>query len=54
MKHYANKIKQVENRKEVIATATSMLAEKIKSTAITLKRKVHDNGKLYASVGLQK
>ncbi len=47
---YKNKIKQVENRKEVIATQTSMLAEKIKSITLTLKRKVHDDGKLYGSV----
>ncbi len=48
---YSSKIKQVENRKEVIASVTSMLAEKIKSTSLVLKRRIHDNGKLYASVG---
>lgn len=47
---YLNKIKQVENRKEVIASATSMLAEKIKSTPLVIKRKIHDDGKLYASI----
>lgn len=47
---YANKQKQVENRKEVIATQTSMLAEKINAISVTIKRKVHDDGKLYGSV----
>lgn len=45
-----NKIKSVERRKEALATATSMLAEKIKSLKITLKRKLHDDGKLYGAV----
>jgi large subunit ribosomal protein L9 len=49
-KYYEGKIKQVENRKEVIASVTSMLAEKIKATALVLKRKTHDSGKLYASI----
>jgi len=47
---YQSRIKQVENRKEVVATATSMLAEKIKSTTVILKRKMHDDDKLYGSV----
>lgn len=48
---YKTRIKHVENRKEVVATATSMLAEKIKSTTIVLKRKMHDDNKLYGSIG---
>lgn len=48
---YQTKIKQVENRKETIATETSMLSEKIKSESLTIKRKTHDSGKLYASIG---
>ena len=47
---YAKRIKKVEHRKEVIATQTSMLAEKIKSLKITLKKKIHDDGKLYGAV----
>jgi len=47
---YAKRIKKVEHRKEVIATQTSMLAEKIKSLKVTLKKKVHDDGKLYGAV----
>jgi large subunit ribosomal protein L9 len=42
--------KVVEHRKEVIATKTSMLAEKINSIKVTLKRKMHDDGKLYGSI----
>lgn len=40
----------VEKRQEVIQGKTSMLAEKIKSLKLTLKRKLHDDGKLYGSV----
>lgn len=49
-KFYQGRIKQVENRKEVIASETSMLAERIKSTPLLLKKKTHDGSKLYASV----
>ena len=42
--------KIIEKRTEVIETHTSMLAEKIKSTPLTLKRKTHDDGKLYGAV----
>lgn len=45
-----NKVKTVEHRKEVVASKTSMLAEKIKSTEIVLKRKMHDGGRLYGSL----
>lgn len=48
---YKNKLKTIENRKTVIATKTSMLAEKIKSIEIVLKRKTHDGGKLYGAIG---
>lgn len=40
----------VENRKEKVATATSILAERIKLIKLVLKRKLHDDGKLYGSV----
>ncbi len=45
-----SKIKIVENRKEIINSKTSMLAERIGTLTLTLKRKVHDDGKLYAAV----
>jgi len=47
---FKNKIKVIENRKEVINSKSSMLAERINSIVLTLKRKVHDDGKLYAAV----
>lgn len=50
-KSYLSKIKTVAHRKEVIATQTSMLAERIGSAQVTLKRKMHNDGKLYGSVG---
>lgn len=49
-KSFANKKKVVEKRKEVISTKTSMLAERIKSIKLTLKRKLHDGDKLYGSI----
>src|SRR3989304_10028490 len=47
---YASRAKKGEKRKEVIASKTSMLAQKIQSMTITLKRKMHDDAKLYGSV----
>lgn len=47
---YTKKIKTIEHRKEVIASKTSMLAEKIKSVSIQLARKLHDDGKLYGAI----
>lgn len=42
--------KVIEKRQEAIATKTSMLAERIKDIKLILKRKLHDDGKLYGSV----
>ena len=47
---YEGRVRKVEHRKEVVASKTSMLAEKIKSMQLVLKRKVHDGGKLYGAV----
>jgi large subunit ribosomal protein L9 len=47
---YTQRAKTLENRKEVITSKTSMLAQKINGVKLTLKRKMHDDGKLYASV----
>jgi len=47
---YLKKIKKMEYKKEAIATATSMLSEKIKHMKLILKKKIHDNGELYGSV----
>ncbi|NRB21598.1 50S ribosomal protein L9 [Candidatus Dependentiae bacterium] len=46
--------KTIERRSEVITTQTSMLAEKIKSTTVVIKCKVHDDGKLYGSLSPKK
>ncbi|MBN1549548.1 50S ribosomal protein L9 [Candidatus Babeliales bacterium] len=47
---FAKRVKVIQDRKTAIATETSMLAEKIRSLKLILKRKVHDDGKLYGSV----
>lgn len=47
---YQSKAKSVEDRKQVIASNTSILAQKIGELKIALKRKMHDDGKLYASI----
>ena len=44
------KTRTVEKRKEAIASASSMLAEKISSTQVVIKRKMHED-KVYGSVG---
>ena len=44
------KIRTFENRKEILASQEAMLAEKINSSAITIKKKMHDNGQLYGSI----
>lgn len=44
------RIKMSDKRKEVVASKTSMLAERIKSLKPTLKAKVHDNERLYGAV----
>lgn len=46
---YLAKAKSFKNRKEAVATKTSMLAEKIKSLKFTIKRKMHEE-KLYGSI----
>lgn len=48
--YYESMAKVVNHRKEVIATQTSMLAEKIGNLEVKIKRKLHDNGKLYGSL----
>jgi large subunit ribosomal protein L9 len=47
---FEKKQRAVENRKEVIATETSMFADKINNTTVSIARKMHDNGSLYGSV----
>src|SRR5437762_1359427 len=47
---FAARAVQLEKRKEVVESKTSMLAERIKSLKIITKRKSHDNGKLYGAL----
>lgn len=47
---FQKRLKVIEKRQEVIATQTSMLAEKIKALKLTVKRKTHDDGRLYGSI----
>ena len=48
---YKTKVRVVEHRKEAVSSVTSMLAEKIQSTQAVVKRKMHDDDKVYGSVG---
>ena len=48
--HIQNMLNKVKEKKETTAVKTSQLAERIKSLELILKRKVHDDGKLYGSV----
>lgn len=47
---YESRVKNVEHRKEALASEQSMLSEKINQLTVTLKKKAHDDDKLYASV----
>ena len=47
---FAKRKKVVEHRQEVIASKTSMLAEKIRGIKLTVKRKLHDDDKLYGAI----
>lgn len=49
-KRYQEKAVSSEGRSEATSAQTSLRAERIKALKLTLKRKTHDNGKLYASV----
>lgn len=50
---FKSRMRVIEHRKEVVATETSMLAEKIKSMELVLKKKMHDKTKLYGAVSAQ-
>lgn len=47
---FEKKAIDVKNRKQVIESKTSMLAQKINDLKLTIKRKLHDNKKLYGSI----
>ncbi len=50
---FTQRRKVIEKREEVIATKTSLLAQKISSLELKLKRKMHDDGKLYGAISQQ-
>jgi large subunit ribosomal protein L9 len=52
-KNYKQKIHLVENRKEEVASKTSLLAQKIGSIEIKIKKPIHNDGKLYGAVSAQ-
>ncbi|MBN2267195.1 MAG: 50S ribosomal protein L9 [Candidatus Babeliaceae bacterium] len=52
-KEFARRLQKIEQRVEVAKTKTSSLADRIKSVAITIKRRMHDDGKLYGSISEQ-
>lgn len=49
-KFYEARVKNVEHRKEALSSEQSMLSEKIAHLKLTIKRKLHDNDRLYASI----
>jgi large subunit ribosomal protein L9 len=44
------KVKKVEQQKVAIVEHTSDMANKIKALKISIKKKMHDNGKLYGAI----
>lgn len=50
---YQKMVREVQDRKEVIASQTSMLADKISKITIKIKKKMHDDGKLYGAISQQ-
>ncbi|MCB9493565.1 MAG: 50S ribosomal protein L9 [Epsilonproteobacteria bacterium] len=51
MSFLESKQQQVRVTAEAIASKAGMLAERIKTMHLTIKERVHDDGKLYGSVG---
>ncbi len=47
---FVHRIKTIVKRKEAVSSKTSMLAERIKSAQVVLKRKIHDKDQLYGSI----
>lgn len=42
--------KVIDKRKEIVESNTSILGHKIKETKLVIKRKMHDDGKLYGAI----
>ena len=47
---FTKRLAKIEKREEVIKSKTSMLAERIKSVQVTVKGKMHADGKLYGAI----
>ncbi len=47
---YEKKAKNIDQRKEIIESVTSILAEEIKALRLTIKKKTHDDDRLYAAI----
>lgn len=50
---FAQKIKKAEVTAQVLSSKIAMLAERLKTTKITIEKRVHDDGKLYGSVAAE-
>ena len=42
---------KTKNEKKIVSSKVAMLAERIKNMYLTIKKRVHDNNKLYGSIG---
>lgn len=49
-KQYLGKVRQVENRATIIESASSLLGDQIAQLSLKLKKKMHDDNKLYAAI----
>jgi large subunit ribosomal protein L9 len=47
---FSKKLKKQKVNTQILKSKTSMLAERIKSLHLTIKERIHDDGKLYGSV----
>ena len=47
---FAQKVKKAEVDAQVLSSKIAMLAERLKTTSIIIKKRIHDDGKLYGSV----
>lgn len=50
VKFYESKVTNVEHRKEALSSEQNMFSEKISHFKLTLKKKMHDDNRLYAAV----
>jgi len=50
---FKRRLSYIQEREKAVASKAAMTAERISSLRITLKRKTHDEGKLYGSVTQQ-